>query len=370
MAKKYSVSNFNIADYDETHTFQLAYPAINNSLSTKEGNPILFPPSVTISSVDRILYPNEETGMFEERTIAYRPGYTSVFVSEGEDFQSLNENRSKSLGDIEFVHGFLRVNNRQPQLLEFLRLCNKNGTNVNRDKNTTVSFFEVNHEAAIKSIMDNEERDIEIITFCTKGEYEAVRSVAKSLGVNVNQPVIQVRYDLRTAAMRNEETKATFMRALNSPAVKRKSTVLDAIENQIVFVNRASNSLTWGNGSVITTAPMGKDPVDYFVDNSFNNSTGEMTFAEIENQLDDLMNPHEKLEVDNDKADITAFNIDPYGTILRLGKVSGLLEQKGGYVKFHNESYRKTEFIKMLKSNSDLFNDLKSKLLPKEAYSN
>jgi len=207
MSKKSSVSNFNLAEYDETYTFQLAHPAISNSLSTKEGQPILFPPSVTISAVDRVLYPNEDTGMFEERTIAYRPGYTTVFVNEGEDFQSLNENRSKSLGEIEFVHGFLRVSKRQPQLLEFLRLSNKNGTNTNRDNNTTVTFFEVNHEAAVRSIMDNEERDIEIITFCTKGDYESVRSVAKALGVNVNQPVIQVRYDLKTVAMRNEETK-------------------------------------------------------------------------------------------------------------------------------------------------------------------
>lgn len=365
MSKKYSVSNFNLADYDEVHTFQLAQPALSNSLSTKEGQPILFPPSVTVSAVDRILYPTDE-GYLEERTIAFRPGYSSVFVSEGEDFQSLNENRAKSLGDIEFIHGFLRVTNRQPQLLEFLRLCNKNGTNKNRDKNVTVSFFEVDHEAAIRSIMDNEERDIEIISFCTKGDYESVRSVAKALGVNVNQPVIQVRYDLRTAAMRNEETKSTFMRALNSPAVKRKSTVLDAVENQILFINRSNNSLTWSNGSVISAAPMGKDPVDYFVDSSFNTAAGERTFSEIESQLDDLMNPHDQLEVDVDKADMQSFKQDPYGTIVRLGKIAGIFEQKGGYVKYDGESYRKTEFVKFLKSNNEFFEELKSKLLPKE----
>lgn len=366
MSKKNSVSSFNLADYDESYTFQLSQPAMSNSLTTKEGQPILFPPTVTISAVDRILYPNED-GYLEERTIAYRPGYSSVFVNDGEDLQSLNENRTKSLGDIEFIHGFLRVNSRQPQLLEFLRLCNKNGTNTNRDKNVTVSFFEVNHEAAIRSIMDNEERDIEIITFCTKGEYETVRLVAKALGVNVNQPVIQVRYDLRTVAMRNDESKATFMRALKSPAVKRKAIVLDAVENEILYINRASNSLTWGNGAVITTAPMGKDPIDYFVDNSFNNVTGESTYYEVENQLSDLKNPHEKIEINNDKADMLFFKSDPYGTIIRLGKISGVLEQKGAYVKYNGENFRKPDFVKFLKENEEVFEELKSKLLPKEA---
>lgn len=363
MSKKYSVSSFNLADYDETYTFQLSHPAMSNSLTTKEGQPILFPPSVTISAVDRILYPNED-GYLEERTIAFRPGQSTVFVADGEDLQSLNENRTKSLGDIEFIHGFLRVSKRQPQLLEFLRLCNKNGTNINRDKNVTVSFFEVNHEAAIKSIMDNEERDIEIITFCTKGDYETVRSVAMALGINVNQPVIQVRYDLRTYAMRSEETKSTFMRALKSPSVKRKSIVMDAIQNEILYINRANNSLNWTDGTNILAAPMGKDPVDYFVDNSFNNNSGEMTYAEIQRQVEELKAPKHNpiaapkfaIDVKNEVNESEEYS---YDDLIKSAKKAGIIEVRGAYIRYDGMNYKKADFIDMLKSDKSVYNEIK-----------
>lgn len=368
MNQKKSVGSFSIADYEKTHVFQLSKPATDNSLSTKEGQPILFPPSVTISAVDRILYTDQD-GYMEERTIAYRPGYTSVFVSEGEDFQSLNENRSKSLGDIEFVHGFLRVSNRQPQLLDFLRLCNKNGTNKNRDTNTTVTFFEVDHEQAIQSILDNEERDLDIIHFCTKGSWEEVKSMARAMGVNVNNTPVQVRFDLRTFAMRNEDTKATFLRALKSPSVKRKATILEAIDYEIVKASQYNNTLAWvASGSVITTAPVGKDPIDYFVDNSFNNTQGETTFADIEYQLERLKNPvvaTKTIQVDDDAADMYAFEDDPYNTLVRLGLQSGLLDNKGGYVGYKGKNYRKKEFMNLLESDKDLFDYFKDNLLPK-----
>lgn len=365
LTKKQSVSNFNIADYEETHTFQLAFPSMNNSLTTQEGNPVLFPPSVTISAVDRVLVPEEDTGYLEERTIAYRPGYSTIFVSEGEDLQALNENRSRSLGDIEFINGYLRVSSRQPQLLDFLRLCNKNGTNINRDKNVTVSFFEVDHEAAIQSILDNEERDLEIISFCTKGDFERVRSIARTLGINVNQSAVQIRYDLRTMAMRSEETKSTFMRALNSPSVKRKSLVLEAIDLDIIYINRMGNSINWKNGGIITTAPVGKDPVDYFVDNSFT-TDGESVYEEIERNVIKIKNPVKDVAVNDDAADIAAYKADPMGTLLRLGKLSGDIEVKGPYLKYKGESYRKSDFVLYLQENKDEYNELKAKLLPKE----
>jgi hypothetical protein len=366
MNQKKSVKRFNLADYEELHVFQLAQPAINNSLTTKEGQPVLFPPTVTISAVDRVTLEDEE-GNYEENIIAYRPGYSSIFVNEGEDMQALLENKNRSLGDIEFINGYLRVSSRQVQLLEFLRLCNKNGTNKNRDKNTTVTFFEVNHDEAIKSIMDNEERDIEIITFCSKGDWDVVKSVARSMGINVNQSVAQVRYDLRMFAMRDESSKSTFLRGLKNPSLKRKAIVLDAIENEIVFHNRVNNTLSWANGNNITTAPIGKDAVEYFVDNSFNNSYGESTYAEIERELNEFKNPSTPIEGNDDLADTMAFKEDPIGTIIRLGKVVGLLEVKGGYIKFGERNYRKSDFVKMLEEDNELFADLKQKLLPKQA---
>ena len=368
MYNKKSVSNFNISDYDETHVFQLAHPSLSNTLTSKEtGQPILFPPSLSISSVDRIINVNEDSGQLEEKIIAYRPGFSSIFVNDGEDLQALTENRNRSLGDIEFVHGYLRVSGRQVLLLDFLRKCNKNATNKNRDKNVTLSYFEVNHEEAIQSLMDNEERDIDIITFCTKGDFEDVRSLARSIGINVNQPVIQVRYDLRTFAMRSEETKQVFMRSLRNPSVKRKATVLDAIENEILFFNKSNNTLTWKNGGSITTAPVGKDAVDYFVDNSFNNVQGEGTYAEIYNQLNDLKNPSAPITINEDLADLTAYKNDPMGTIIRLAKIAGFIEQKGAYINYNGSHFRKSDFIKHLDENPELLQEFKVKLLPKEA---
>lgn len=369
MYQKRSVSSYNIADYEKTHVFQLAHPALSNSLTTKEGQPILFPPSVTISAVDRIVHQDSENGYLEEKIIAFRPGFSSVFVGEGEDMQSLIENRTRSLGTIEFINGYLRVSSRQVQLLEYLRLCNYNGTNTNRDKDSTVSFFEVDHESAIQSILDNEERDLDIIQFCTKGSWDEVRSMARAMGVNTSNPPVQVRYDLRTFAMRSEDTKASFLKALKSPAIKRKSTILEAVEYEILKVNTYNNSLLWvKTGSVITTAPIGKDPVDYFVDNSFNNTQGETTYADIEYQLERMKNPVEaskSIQVDDDAADMYAFEDDPYNTLVRLGLQSGLLDNKGGYVGYQGKNYRKKEFMNLLESDKELFEHFKDNLLPK-----
>ena len=208
---------------------------------------------------------DEETGMVRE--IRYCENENSIWKDEQAD-------RSVKTPVI-FRMGRLFVNERQPNLRNFLKIHPENKENGG-------SLFElVDNLKKVEVDIDNEFLVNDAITMLRTKELDELLAVALAYGMDIDRPTSEVKHDLLLKAKKSPKV---FIESFDNPVVAMKSKIRQAISYQII--KAANDGVKWfDTNKHIVSVPTGQDPVDVFVRYCMTEAAAPVV-AEIERQLD------------------------------------------------------------------------------------
>jgi len=288
---------------------------------------VKFPKSYSIPCIDEIY----DTKSEENRVIRYATGEQKIYLDE-----QMNQDMSKRT-QITFFDGYLIVDKRQKQLLEYLRLCNGNEECPDRMPGKKIIFREEKPGVKANANMKVDRLVMEAKQAAYTLDLDELIGYARVLGVDVNRDPSEVRYTLSLIAENNPES---FLKGLDSPQTKRKFYIYQALDNGLITINRGENSIRWGDSKqTIVQAPVGQDPLDYLVEFTFD-SKGESVYERLRN----LMTPDEKKEEAKDSSsELVGMSGEE---LLRKAKELDLIEMKGGGQLIFNEDKIGAGYVK------------------------
>lgn len=285
-ALKGSYEDFLNNDFaDKEFHFRLLNPRLNSSLRDTYGRSIIFPVSSRIEAF-AIINEKDQNGRIVNKTIRYIPGETSIY----KDQQSDDKLVPKKKYFIEFVRGRKVIMGTDSALLEFMMKSNLNASNPARKTDVQPKFELVDTAKVVGDLIKEDKLKSEAAHFCYSGDVEDVVAYARVLGVNINNRVDEIRYDLKVIADRNP---GLFLDNLKNPKMKTKHYVLTAIDRGFLVVRPENNSIAWATNihQPISIAPAGRDIVDYFVHN-LSTTEGKLVLEAII----DMVRPVDKTE--------------------------------------------------------------------------
>jgi hypothetical protein len=220
-----------------------------------------------IPSEDTIYDPDKNA----TRTIRYSINEESIYKSE--------QSPHVELTDIIFTNGSLKVWEDNPTLLEFLRLCNWNKGNPHKLKGKHPIFYEYDPESVAAELIENEEMEIEARHQAKSMEFDELSTLALAVGMNVNRSAKEIRHDMMQFAKRSPRE---FLEAMDSPVLKRRAEVLEAIELGILKKEQRAMYLKETLGDVsLLVIPVSVEPVDHFVAWTLNDAEGEEAWNKV-----------------------------------------------------------------------------------------
>ena len=207
---------------------------------------------------------DEETGRV--RQLRYSPNEMSVWADE----QSENIIREQ----IVFINKNLLVQYTRPNLQKYLDLHPDNIANGGK----VFSLVDTERKASV-------ELDKEFITFDAVGmvrdkSIDELLPVAMYLGIDTNQKNLEIKRELLREAKSNPQR---FIEMFDNPVVKVKSTLMSAVDFQIL--RAATDGLKWYDSNrLIVATPAGQDSIDIATRFCLSEK-GALVLEEIENQL-------------------------------------------------------------------------------------
>lgn len=208
-------------------------------------------PSVQIiPAIDEII--EYENGNPVKKLIRYAPGISSIYTTE-----NIEDLKKRNTFNIVLKDGLLSVSPYEIILLEYLRKCNYNATNENRDPNRPKLFSENIPGKASKSFVTNNKIEVDVkhkIHYMSAFEIE---SLAYTLGLpNIESKLTD---DLRRDLLVFSNTKFQLINDLinDTTALEIKAVIGKAIEKGVI--KTTFTSAAWDNGIGILNIEYGKD---------------------------------------------------------------------------------------------------------------
>jgi len=207
---------------------------------------------------------DEQTGSV--RQLRYSPNENSVFADE----QGENIIREQ----IFFVNKNLLVPHTKPNLQTYLDLHPDNIANGGK------VFHLVDTEKKATVELDKEFMTLDAVGMVRDKSIDELIPVAMYLGIDTNQKNMEIKRELLQEAKSNPKR---FIEMFDNPVVKVKSTIMSAVDFQIL---RADNdALKWyDSGRLIVATPAGQDTIDIATRFCLSEK-GAMVLEEIESQL-------------------------------------------------------------------------------------
>lgn len=360
----YTSGNF----HNKQFIFILNHKNQNPSYQSNRGTKMHYPPSVRFKLVGRVF--DEDKKMM--RDIRYIPGELSIFKDE----QTPDDKVSKKEFSLEFIDGEKIIAGTDTLLIQYLMISDKNGSKPKRDTTITPFYFTVDPGVGLQSVIDTDEQLSEAQHFCYKGDWDEVAAYAMVLNINMDRDPREIRYALRQIAGKDP---VAFLAGMKNPSFKRKFYILEALNSGIIVKNPQRNSIEWknSNGNAIVTAPIGRDPVDYFTEATFT-TDGERQFAAIMDILgpikkdsSELTNTPSPKEISDFKrdlnipkdiismADITNMKL---AELISKGVEQGVIVKNGAWSTFEDKKYQGEDLMREIKGNEDLLRILQEKL--------
>lgn len=207
---------------------------------------------------------DEETGTV--RQLRYSPNENSVFADE----QSENIIREQ----IVFTNKTLTVPYNNPPLAKYLDLHPDNVANGGNE------FILVDTERAAEVSLEKEFETLDAVGMVRDKSIDELIPVAMFLGINTNQKNMEIKRELLREAKANPKR---FIEMFDNPVVKVKSTIMSAIDFQIL--KAATDGLKWYDSNrLIVATPVGQETIDVATRFCLSEK-GAMVLEEIENQL-------------------------------------------------------------------------------------
>ena len=207
---------------------------------------------------------DEETGRV--RQLRYSPNEMSVWADE----QSENIIREQ----VVFINKNLLVQYTKPNLQKYLDLHPDNVANGGK------VFHLVDTEKKATVELDKEFMALDAVAMVRDKSIDELLPVAMYLGIDTNQKNMEIKRELLREAKANA---SRFIQMFDNPVVKVKSTIMSAVDFQIL---RADNDgLKWYDSNrLIVATPTGQDTVDIATRFCLSEK-GALVLEEIENQL-------------------------------------------------------------------------------------
>lgn len=207
---------------------------------------------------------DEETQMV--RQLRYSPNEMSVWADE----QSENIIREQ----IVFINKNLLVQYTKPNLQKYLDLHPDNVVNGGK------VFHLVDTEKKATVELDKEFMTLDAVGMVRDKSIDELLPVAMYLGIDTNQKNMEIKRELLREAKANPKR---FIEMFDNPVVKVKSTIMSAVDFQIL---RADNDgMKWYDSNrLIVATPAGQDTIDITTRFCLSEK-GAMVLEEIESQL-------------------------------------------------------------------------------------
>jgi len=207
---------------------------------------------------------DEETGMVRE--IRYCENENSIWKDEQAD-------RSVKTPVI-FRMGRLFVNERQPNLRNFLEIHPQNKSNGG-------SLFElVDNLKKVEVDIDKEFLVNDAVSLLRSKELDELLAVALAFGMDIDRPTSEIKHDLLLKA---KASPKVFIESFDNPVVAMKSKIKQAVSYQIIKTD--NDAIKWfDTNKYIISVPVGQDPVDVFVRYCMTEAAAPVV-GEIERQL-------------------------------------------------------------------------------------
>jgi hypothetical protein len=203
------------------------------------------------------------------RQLRYSPNEMSVWADE----QSENIIREQ----IVFINKNLLVQYTKPNLQKYLDLHPDNIANGGK------VFHLVDTEKKATVELDKEFMALDAVGMVRDKSIDELLPVAMYLGIDTDQKNMEIKRELLREAKANPKR---FIEMFDNPVVKVKSTIMSAVDFQIL---RADNDgLKWYDSNrLIVATPAGQDTVDIATRFCLSEK-GAMVLEEIESQLDKI----------------------------------------------------------------------------------
>jgi hypothetical protein len=200
------------------------------------------------------------------RQLIYAPNENSIFADEQGD-SALRE-------QIIFKNKELYVPYTKPNLVNYMENHPDNVANGGSE------FYLINEEAKAEIEIESEFAVVDAVAMVRDKSIDELLPVALYLGIDINQKNIEIKRELLKQAKSNP---TGFIKMFDNPTVKVRSTIMSAIDFQIL--KSSNDGLRWidSNGLIVST-PAGQDTLD--VSTRFCLSEkGAVVYEEIERQL-------------------------------------------------------------------------------------
>jgi len=237
----------------ETPTFTPAAP-VKKQRSIKRKEQVLFHAEYEIPKNAGIVYmlPQKGITVYDNdldtvREMRYCPNEPSIWADE----QGNNARKET----VAFREGKLFAPKDKPNLRKFLDLHPMNMANGGK------IFNQIDKKKDAEIELKKEFLLSDAITMVRDKDINELLPVALYFGVNVNNPVSEIRYNLLNIAKKKTEE---FIQSFDSPQVQVRSTVQQAKDYQII--NLKSDGCYWfDTNSLILSVPAGQDSMDVMV---------------------------------------------------------------------------------------------------------
>lgn len=207
---------------------------------------------------------DEETGRV--RQLRYSPNEMSVWADE----QSENIIREQ----IVFINKNLLVQYTKPNLQKYLDLHPDNVANGGK------VFHLVDTEKKATVELDKEFMALDAVGMVRDKSIDELIPVAMYLGIDTNQKNMEIKRELLREAKANPKR---FIEMFDNPVVKVKSTIMSAVDFQILRADQ--DGLKWYDSNrLIVATPAGQDTIDIATRFCLSEK-GAMVLDEIESQL-------------------------------------------------------------------------------------
>ena len=258
------------------------------------------------------------------RVAKYLPGMKSIWKDEWSDLDQV-----KKPAKLKLDYGFMAVDTRNKNLLDYMRLAGYNAANTETNINSAVLWKEVNYEYSAKEVIIETRNKDAARNFVLNAPINDVRAVALSLAKTksrITEIHNQDEYTLRSSLLGTaQESPDAFTGNLKDGVSKNKLFIIKALQSKIIDVDEEEGCILWSkNNEVIVDAATGTDPIDYFSELAVSNDKYKGLLSSIKELLNVSTDKSEKAKEEKPK-DITDMLID-----LALSK--GILTESGNWL--------------------------------------
>ncbi len=238
------------------------------------------------------------------RVAKYIPGMKSIWKDEWTELD-----QSKRARSLKLSFGFISVDARDKNLLDYLRYSGYNIANDETRINSSVLYKELNYEHDAKKIVEDERKLEAAKNFVLNAPIGEVRAIALALATTKarveeihNQDEYTLRYSLRGVAQNDPDA---FLGNMKGGASKNKVIIVKALQAKIINADDVEGYISWAkNDEIIVESPPGVDPIEHFADLSVSNDKYKVLIRSIKDLLNESNGKSPVVEKAKDLTDI------------------------------------------------------------------